>query len=92
MSFCQIIRYGEISSHRPKRRWPMQYRIDEQAAPLTVTLATARTMSGLSRSTLLRRADDGKLDTRLVCGRRLVVVASLKKLLGIEQSGEAQAA
>jgi hypothetical protein len=58
----------------------------ELRAPLTVTLAEATRMSGLSRSTLLRRADDGTLETRAVCGRRLVVVESLRKLLGLEKA------
>lgn len=52
---------------------------------LTVTLQVATNMSGLSRSTLLRRADEGVLETRNVCGRRLVVVSSLRKLLGFDQ-------
>jgi hypothetical protein len=53
--------------------------------PLTVSLPTAEMMSGLSRDTLRRRASDGALETVLVGGRRLVVVESLKKLLGIEE-------
>jgi hypothetical protein len=53
--------------------------------PLTVSLPTAEMMSGLSRWTLRRRAVDGTLETVLVGGRRLVVVESLKKLLGIDQ-------
>lgn len=58
-----------------------------QVAPtqaLTVTLSAAASMSGLSRSTLYRRADEGLLKMVSVSGRRLVVVASLKKFLGIE--------
>ena len=58
---------------------------------LTVTLHDASHISGLSRSTLLRRADQGLLETRNVCGRRLVVLASLRKLLGFE-SGKQEAA
>jgi len=50
---------------------------------LTVTLQNASFMSGLSRSTLLRRASDGSLSTVSVGGRRLVVVASLRALLGL---------
>ena len=57
-------------------------------SPLTVTLTTASFMTGLSRSTLLRRADDGSLKTVLVHGRRLVVVDSLRKLLGLDQEQE----
>ena len=51
---------------------------------LTVTLQGATPYPGLSRSTLPRRADEGALETRNVCGRRLVVVSSLRKLLGFE--------
>jgi hypothetical protein len=53
---------------------------------LTVTIKTAATISGLSRSTLLRRADEGELRTILCHGRRLVDLASLKKMLGLNQS------
>jgi len=50
---------------------------------LTVTLRVATAVSGLSRSTLLRRAVEGELETTLVHGRRLVHLASLKKLVGV---------
>lgn len=63
----------------------MQCQIPEQVAPFTVTLATAQFMSGLSRSTLLRRAEEGMLVTILVGGRRLIVVDSLKKMLGVSE-------
>jgi hypothetical protein len=59
---------------------------------LTVSLQAATHMSGLSRSTLLRRADEGLLETRNVCGRRLVVVASLRKLLGLDSPEGQEAA
>jgi hypothetical protein len=60
--------------------------------PFTVTLDNATALSGLSRSTLLRRADEGVLETRLVAGRRLVVVTSLKKLLGLQDEQGREAA
>lgn len=63
----------------------MEYQSTQQVSPITVTLATASFMSGLSRSTLLRRADEGSLETLLVGGRRLVLVASLKKMLGVDE-------
>jgi hypothetical protein len=47
-------------------------------------LAEAQAMSVLSRMTLLRRADAGELETRLICNRRLVVVSSLRKMLGFD--------
>jgi excisionase family DNA binding protein len=51
---------------------------------ITVTLRDAARMSGLSRSTLLRRADDGQLKTVRVGGRRLVKVDSLRELVSGE--------
>ena len=53
---------------------------------LTVTIKTAATISGLSRSTLLRRADEGELRTVLCHGRRLVELASLKQMLGLAEA------
>jgi hypothetical protein len=50
---------------------------------LTITLRTAAEITGLSRSTLLRRADEGELETVVCHGRRLVNLASLKKLVGV---------
>jgi hypothetical protein len=50
----------------------------------SVTLTKATELSGLSRSTLIRRANEGRLKTVSVCGRRLVVVESLRQLLGLE--------
>jgi hypothetical protein len=63
----------------------MQQISGAQLTPITVTLATAQFMTGLSRATLLRRADEGELDTVKVHGRRLIVVSSLKRLLGLDQ-------
>jgi excisionase family DNA binding protein len=51
---------------------------------LTITLKTAAEITGLSRSTLLRRADEGELRTVLCHGRRLVDLTSLKRLVGAE--------
>jgi len=48
------------------------------------TLPDAEQMSGLSRSTLRRRAAEGKLTTTKVGGRRLVVAESLRRLLAAE--------
>lgn len=63
-----------------------------EPAPITVTLAGAQSMSGLSRATLLRRAEEGVLETRKVFGRRLVVVESLRRLLGVDVQQEGKAA
>jgi hypothetical protein len=53
---------------------------------LTITVRTAAQISGLSRSTLLRRADEGELRTVLCHGRRLVDLASLKQMLGVAEA------
>jgi hypothetical protein len=44
-------------------------------------------LTGLSRSSLLRRADEGKLKTVFVSGRRLVIVESLRRL-GLESTNQ----
>ncbi len=54
-----------------------------------VTLSAATQMSGLSRMTLLRKDAEGILETRKICGRRLVVVDSLRKLLGLNDGEQA---
>jgi hypothetical protein len=51
---------------------------------ITGTLREASQVSGLSRSSLLRRAEEGRLKTVRVGGRRLVVWASLRELLNGE--------
>lgn len=52
----------------------------------SVTLEKASELSGLSRSTLLRRVKDGKLKTVIVSRRRLVIVESLRSLLGLDSA------
>jgi hypothetical protein len=53
---------------------------------LTVTVRTAAEITGLSRSTILRRAVEGELRTVLCHGRRLVDLASLKQMLGMAET------
>jgi predicted site-specific integrase-resolvase len=53
-------------------------------AILTVTLAEAARLSGLSQATLRRRAAEGRLTLRRVGGRTLVLYESLARLLGVE--------
>lgn len=50
--------------------------------PMACSLADAAKASGLSRETLYRRINDGALDSVRVGGRRLIKVASLRRLLG----------
>jgi hypothetical protein len=53
------------------------------AAPLTYTFNDATAVSGLSRSTLYRHAQAGRLRLLKVGGRTLVCAASLRALLGV---------
>lgn len=52
--------------------------------PATVTVSNACTYSNLCRSTLYNLMRDGKLESRTVGRRRLIVVSSLDRLLGLE--------
>jgi hypothetical protein len=64
-------------------------RADARApALLTITLAEASRISGLSQATLRRRAAEGRLTLRRVGGRTLVLYESLARLLGVEAGGE----
>ena len=56
------------------------YELNE-AKPLTVTVATARKISGLGNTTIWQLIKNGKLETVHVGRRRLVVYSSLQKLL-----------
>jgi excisionase family DNA binding protein len=49
--------------------------------PLTVTIATARQISGLSNTTVYKLIKEGKLDTIKIGVRTLIPYASLKALL-----------
>jgi hypothetical protein len=51
------------------------------ATPLTVTVATARKMSGLGNTTIWALIKGGKLESVRVQRRRLIVYRSLEKLL-----------
>jgi hypothetical protein len=52
----------------------------------TETLKTAEVRSGLSRRTLYNLMYDGSIDTVKVRGRRLVISASLTRLLSPDQA------
>jgi uncharacterized membrane protein YqiK len=68
---------------------PVRAREDARApAILTVTLAEAARLSGLSQATLRRRAAEGRLTLRRVGGRTLVLYESLVRLLGAEADAE----
>ena len=51
------------------------------AKPLTVTVAMARELSGLGNTTIWALIKSGKLESICVGRRRLIVYASLEKLL-----------
>jgi len=54
--------------------------------PITVTIADARRLSGIGNTKLWELIKDGKVDTVSIGRRRLVVLASLKRLLTPESS------
>lgn len=56
--------------------------------PLTITVATARKISGLGNTTLWQLIKDRKLDTVCVGRRRLIVFASLEALLAPDLTSE----
>jgi excisionase family DNA binding protein len=57
------------------------------ATPLTVTVATARKLSGLGNTTIWALIKSGRLESTCVGRRRLIVYPSLEKLLSPEPSG-----
>jgi hypothetical protein len=54
--------------------------------PITVTIADARRLSGIGNTKLWELIKDGKVDTVSIGRRRLVVLASLERLLTPESS------
>ena len=54
------------------------------AVPITHTLNDAARITGLSRSTLYRHEQAGRLRMVRVGGRRLVCAASLRALVGVD--------
>lgn len=54
------------------------------AKPLTVTVKTARKISGLGNTTLYRLIKEKRLETISIGRRRLVKYASLEALVGIK--------
>lgn len=53
--------------------------------PLTITIRRATEYSGLSVPTIERRIASGELESIKV-GRRLIKMASLRKMLGVDQA------
>lgn len=54
--------------------------------PLTVNMQQARRLSGLGNTTLFAMTKDGRLESVLVNNRRLIIYASLKRLLGLDNA------
>lgn len=54
--------------------------------PLTVTVQRAKDITGLGESTLWDRMKNGELAHTNVGGRRLIVYASLEKMLGLSDA------
>ena len=54
--------------------------------PLTVTPKTASRLSGLGNTTIFAMCKDGRLESMLVNNRRLILYASLKRLLGLDNA------
>lgn len=50
--------------------------------PMTISIAAARDALGLGTTTIYGLISDGRLDTVKVGRRRLVTVASIKRLIG----------
>jgi predicted DNA-binding transcriptional regulator AlpA len=59
------------------------------ASRITCTVREAREATGLSTATIYRAMYRGALDTRKIGRRRLVVVASLMKLLQLDNVSDA---
>ena len=57
---------------------------------MTVSVADAIRATSLSQATIYRMISAGQIDTVKIGGRRLVKVASLKKLVGDDVAPEAQ--
>lgn len=54
------------------------------ATPLTVSIAKAAEMTGLSTRTIQRRIADGDLTVHRVGGRSLVPMDALRRFVGLE--------
>ncbi len=55
--------------------------------PLAVTITTARKITGLGNTTVWKLISEGRLDTVSVGRRRLILYASLEKLLSPKADG-----
>lgn len=56
-----------------------------QAPPVAMTVKNAVRQYGVGRSVLYQKMKAGELESRTVGRRRLIVVSSLDRLLGLEQ-------
>ena len=51
------------------------------AKPISVTIQRTRELTGLGSTTIYKLIGEGRLRTAKVCGRRLVIFASIEKLI-----------
>jgi hypothetical protein len=56
----------------------------ESVKPIAVTVATAKSITGLGNTTIWKLIKEQKLETRRVGNRVLVLVRSIERLLGID--------
>lgn len=56
----------------------------QRMQPLTCSMNDAASSIGVCRTTLYNWIREGRLETRRVGGRRLVNIASVKRLAGVE--------
>jgi hypothetical protein len=62
--------------------------MSNETEPLTVTIPEGCRASGLSNSSMYKAINEGLVKTTRVFGRRLIVYASLKRMLGLPPDGE----
>jgi hypothetical protein len=58
--------------------------MDTHDDQVLMTIKRAEEWTGFSRSTLLRAVDRGEIEARKVWNRKMLVVASLRKALGLD--------
>jgi hypothetical protein len=76
-----------LESDQPQEPDKPQKAKKPRLEPLTVTVADARDLSGLSNASVYGLINAGLVETTVCMGRRLIVYASLKAALGIRPDG-----
>jgi hypothetical protein len=87
--FCvSSSRYSFKAITAEKWKRPM----NPQLEPLTITVTDARQLSRLSNASIYKMIAEGRVETTVVMGRRLIVYESFKRALGIVPGGACTAA